>query len=200
MSFSCALVAIAAAFGKGDQLIAVFVFFGLGGFILLRYLGYFRFEFFGEGLSTLIEDRKSTKSIEQTIKEAELLVADVVDLSGFEVCLRKVAECMQFQEATITFYGEKGRLGSSNNRKGASNGIVCKTVSWSDGSKKGYFSRDKEFTAEFTLSGRNYDYGKIKYVFVDGRSELSVQDEVLLERVHDSFAAQAAKLRKSRFP
>ena len=47
ISFSCALVAIAAAFGKGDQLFAVFVFFGLGGFILLRYLGYFRFEFFG---------------------------------------------------------------------------------------------------------------------------------------------------------
>ena len=87
MAFSCSLVAIAAAFGKGDQLIAVFVFFGLGGFILLRYLGYFRFEFFGEGLS-LIEDRKSTKSIEQTI-EAELLVADVASLSDFEVCLHK---------------------------------------------------------------------------------------------------------------
>ena len=38
MSFSSALVAIAATFGKGDQLFAVFVFFGLGGFILLRYL------------------------------------------------------------------------------------------------------------------------------------------------------------------
>ena len=200
MAFSCSLVAIAAAFGKGDQLIAVFVFFGLGGFILLRYLGYFRFEFFGEGLSSLIEDRKSTKSIEQTIKEAELLVADVASLSDFEVCLRKVAEGMQFQEASITFYGEKGRLGSSNNENGVIDGIVCKTVSWSDESKKGYFSRDKQFTAEFTLSGRNYDYGKIKYVFVDGRSELSVQDEVLLERVHDSFAAQAAKLRKIKIP
>ena len=69
MSFSSALVAIAATFGKGDQLFAVFVFFGLGGFILLRYLGYFRFEFFGEGLSTPIKDRKSTKSIENAIKE-----------------------------------------------------------------------------------------------------------------------------------
>ena len=35
MAFSCSLVAIAAAFGKGDQLFALFVFFGLGGFILL---------------------------------------------------------------------------------------------------------------------------------------------------------------------
>ena len=109
---------------KGDQLFAVFVFFGLGGFILFRYLGYFRFEFFGEGLSSLIEDRKSTKSIEQTIKEAELLVADVANLSDFEVCLRKVAEGMQFQEASITFYGEKGRLGSNNNENGVIDGIV----------------------------------------------------------------------------
>ena len=38
MAGSCSLVAIAAAFGKGDQLFAVFVFFGMGGFILLRYL------------------------------------------------------------------------------------------------------------------------------------------------------------------
>ena len=35
MAFCCSLVAIAAAFGKGDQLFAIFVFFGLGGFILL---------------------------------------------------------------------------------------------------------------------------------------------------------------------
>ena len=48
MAGSCSLVAIAAAFGKGDQLFAVFVFFGMGGFILLRYLGYFRFEFLGK--------------------------------------------------------------------------------------------------------------------------------------------------------
>ena len=61
MAFSCSLVAIAAAFGKGDQLFAVFVFFGLGGFILLRYLGYFRLEFFGEGLSTLIARPKKHK-------------------------------------------------------------------------------------------------------------------------------------------
>ena len=71
MAFSTALVAVAAAFGKGDQLFAVFVFFGLGGFVLLRYLGYFRFEFFGEGLSSLMQDRKSTKTAEQSVKDAE---------------------------------------------------------------------------------------------------------------------------------
>ena len=38
MAGSCSLVSIAAAFGKGDQLFAVFVLFGMGGFILLRYL------------------------------------------------------------------------------------------------------------------------------------------------------------------
>ena len=73
MAGSCSLVAIAAAFGKGDQLFAVFVFFGMGGFILLRYLGYFRFEFFGEGLSTLMDDRKSTKSVEQAVKESRTI-------------------------------------------------------------------------------------------------------------------------------
>ena len=72
--FSCSLVAIASAFGKGDQLFAIFVFFGLGGFILLRYLGYFRFEFFGEGLSSLIKDRKSTKPLSKQLKDAENMV------------------------------------------------------------------------------------------------------------------------------
>ena len=57
---------------------------------------------------------------------------------------------------------------------------------------------DKEFVAEFQISGRNYSYGKIRYVFMDGRGNLSVQDEVLLERVHDAFAIFASGLRKSK--
>ena len=112
ISFCSSLVAIAAAFGKGDQLFAVFVFFGLGGFILLRYLGYFRFEFFGEGLSTLIEDRKSTKSVEQAIKEAEQLVSQSESLEQLDECLNKVGESMEFQRANISFYMVEGRLGS----------------------------------------------------------------------------------------
>ena len=119
MSFSSAFVAIAAAFGKGDQLFAVFVFFGLGGFILLRYLGYFRFEFFGEGLSTLMQDRKSVKSIEQSIKEAELLVAQSSSLDHLEKCLGKAAEGMQFQEAKISFYQNSSRLGVKLGEKNA---------------------------------------------------------------------------------
>ena len=31
---------------------------------------------------------------------------------------------------------------------------------------------------------------------MDGRSSLSVQDEVLLERIHDSISSFASKLRK----
>ena len=112
ISFCSSLVAIAAAFGKGDQLFAVFVFFGLGGFILLRYLGYFRFEFFGECLSTLIEDRKSTKSVEQAIKEAEQLVSQSESLEQLDECLNKVGESMEFQRANISFYMVEGRLGS----------------------------------------------------------------------------------------
>ena len=103
MAFSCSLVAIAAAFGKGDQLFAIFVFFGLGGFILLRYLGYFRFEFFGQGLSTLIEDRKSTKTVEQAIKDAEQIVSNAKSLEELEQCLCKVAEGMAISRGKNLF-------------------------------------------------------------------------------------------------
>ena len=88
-AFVCSLVAIAAAFGKGDQLFAVFVFFGMGGFILLRYLGYFRFEFFGQSLSTLIEDRKNIRTAEQSIKEAESMLQGVQQFRRITYCFRK---------------------------------------------------------------------------------------------------------------
>ena len=174
ISFCSSLVAIAAAFGKGDQLFAVFVFFGLGGFILLRYLGYFRFEFFGEGLSTLIEDRKSTKSVEQAIKEAEQLVSQSESLEQLDECLNKVGESMEFQRANISFYMVEGRLGSELKFE---NPTVGKVVSWRNPKHSGYFNREKEFTVEFPISGRNFTYGKAEYVFWDGRRKLSVQDD-----------------------
>ena len=158
MAFSCSLVSIAAAFGKGDQLFAVFVFFGLGGFIILRYLGYFRFEFIGQGLSTLMDDRKSTKSVEQSIKDAEQIIANSQSLENLEKCLGKAAEGMQFQKAKVTFFQENGKLGSPLNQK---NHSVGKVVSWSDYEQSGYFSRDKEFVVEFPIAGRNFAYGKI---------------------------------------
>jgi UDP-GlcNAc:undecaprenyl-phosphate GlcNAc-1-phosphate transferase len=194
MAFSCSLVAIAAAFGKGDQLFAVFVFFGLGGFILLRYLGYFRFEFFGEGLSTLMQDRKSTKSIEQAIKEAEQIVMQAETLDDLKDSLAKAAEGMQFYKASIKFFHSDKRLGAP---LGKNEPEVSKTIQWRDMEQSGYFSRDKEFSVEFSISGRNFAYGKAEYVFMDGRSSLSVQDEVLLERIHDAISSLAAKLRKN---
>jgi UDP-GlcNAc:undecaprenyl-phosphate GlcNAc-1-phosphate transferase len=193
MAFSCSLVAIASAFGKGDQLFAVFVFFGLGGFILLRYLGYFRFEFFGQGFSSLIEDRKSTKSVEQAIKEAEQIVSQAVSLEQLEECLKKAAEGMGFQEAKISFFYDSDRLGVELDQQNAKVGRI---VNWLDPKRSGYFSRDKDFTAHFPISGRNFAYGKAEYIFMDGRSSLSVQDEVLLERIHDTIATFASKLRK----
>ena len=196
MSFSCALVAIAAAFGKGDQLFAVFVFFGLGGFILLRYLGYFRFEFFGEGLSTLIQDRKSTKSIEQAVKDAEEMVVGSIDLDSLEACLGKAAEGMQFQEAKLSLFASDGLLGSDIDSK---THAVGKVISWRDPEQKGYFSRDKEFVVEFQIAGRNFAYGKMQYRFMDGRSSISVQDEVLLERIHDAISNLAGRLRKNEY-
>jgi UDP-GlcNAc:undecaprenyl-phosphate GlcNAc-1-phosphate transferase len=196
MAFSCSLVAVAAAFGKGDQLFAVFVFFGLGGFILLRYLGYFRFEFFGEGLSTLMQDRKSTKSVEQAVKEAEQIVMQSETLEDLEDCLAKAAEGMQFYKAKISFYHSDERLGSP---LGEEQPAIGKAIHWRDSEQTGYFSRDKEFSVEFSISGRNFAYGKVEYTFMDGRSNLSVQDEVLLERIHDAVSSFAARLRKNEY-
>jgi UDP-GlcNAc:undecaprenyl-phosphate GlcNAc-1-phosphate transferase len=196
VSLCCSLVAIAATLGKGDQLFAVFVIFGLGGLILLRYLGYFRLQFIGGSLSNLMEDRKSTKSIQQAVKEAEQIVANSVDLEALEDCLSKAAQGMQFQQATIRLYHEEGRLGSN---LGLENPSVGRVISWRDKEQSGYFSRDKEFVAEFPISGRNFAYGNVQYRFMDGRSSLSVQDEVLLERIHDSLANLAGRLRKQDF-
>ena len=196
MAFSCSLVAIAAAFGKGDQLFAVFVFFGLGGFILLRYLGYFRFEFFGEGLSTLMQDRKSTKSVEQAIKEAEQIVMQAETLEDLKDCLAKASEGMQFYKAKICFYHADERLGSPLEEE---QHAVGKAIHWIDSEQSGYFSRDKEFSVEFSISGRNFAYGKVEYTFMDGRSSLTVQDEVLLERIHDAMSSLAGRIRKKQY-
>ena len=192
-AFSCSLVAIAAAFGKGDQLFAIFVFFGLAGFVLLRYLGYFRFEFFGQSLTALIEDRKNIKTVEQSIKDAELMLQESVQFENLPEVLSKVAEGMQFHDATITFYEEDGKLGS---RMDSGSNTLGKKVSWSDSKYHGYYPRDKEFVAEFQISGRKYNYGKIFYRFTDSRNKLEVHEEVLLERIHDGLSAFAAKIRK----
>jgi UDP-GlcNAc:undecaprenyl-phosphate GlcNAc-1-phosphate transferase len=192
-AFSCSLVAIAAAFGKGDQLFAVFVFFGMGGFILLRYLGYFRFEFFGQSLSTLIEDRKNIRTAEQSIKEAESMLQGINRLDELTTVLEKAAEGMQFHEAIISFYEEGGKLGSKSISEESS---IGEKVSWKDPDFSGYYSRKNEFVAEFPISGRKYSYGKILYRFIDNRDKLEVNEEVLLERIHDGLSVFAAKVRK----
>ena len=192
-AFSCSLVAIAAAFGKGDQLFAVFVFFGMGGFILLRYLGYFRFEFFGQSLSTLIEDRKNIRSAEQSIKDAEALLQHVHTFDNLPKVLSKAAEGMQFHEAIITFYEEGGKLGS---RIDSGSNSLGRQVSWKDHKRSGFYSRDQDYVTEFQISGRQYNYGKILYRFTDNRDKLEVHEEVLLERIHDGLSVFAAKIRK----
>ena len=192
-AFSCSLVAVAAAFGKGDQLFAVFVFFGMGGFILLRYLGYFRFEFFGQSLSTLIEDRKNIRTAEQSIKEAESMLQGINRLDELTTVLEKAAEGMQFHEAIISFYKEDGKLGSRSNNEESS---IGEKVSWKDPNFSGYYSRKNEFVAEFPISGRKYSYGKILYRFIDNRDKLEVNEEVLLERIHDGLSVFAARVRK----
>ena len=159
-------------------------------------MGYFRFEFIGQGLSTLMDDRKSTKSVEKAVKEVEQLVANSVDLESLEDCLSKAAEGMQFQQATIRLFHEEGRIGSDLSLENPS---VGKVITWRDQEQSGYFARDKEFVVEFSISGRNFAYGKVQYRFMDGRSSLSVQDEVLLERIHDAISRLAGRLRKQDY-
>jgi len=130
------------------------------------------------------------------VKEAEQLVANSYDLESLEDCLSKASEGMQFHQATIRLFHDEGRLGSDLN---FDNPSVGKVITWRDQEQSGYFSRDKEFVVEFPISGRNFAYGKIQYRFMDGRSSLSVQDEVLLERIHDSLVNLAGRLRKKDF-
>jgi hypothetical protein len=143
-----------------------------------------------------MDDRKSAKSVEQTIKNNEQIIGNAENLEYLDKCLDKASEGIQFQKVKLTFFQENRRLGSPLDKE---NHSVGKVVSWSDYEQSGYFSRDKEFVAEFQISGRNYSYGKIRYVFMDGRNSLSVQDEVLLERVHDGLAILAGRLRKTEY-
>lgn len=191
---SCSFVAVAAALGKGDQLTALFVFFGLGGFILLRYLGYFRFEFFGQGFSSLLENRKSTRTAEQAVKEAEDMITQMEDLEGVSEALGKAAEGMQFQEVSLAFFQNEGRLGIEGESTDATD---QRNFYWKDREQSGFYSRDKEFLAEFGINGRNFLYGSVQYRFMDGRSKMDVQEEILLERIHDALASLAARIRKN---
>ena len=114
-------------------------------------------------------------------------------LDDLPAILEKAAEGMQFHEAIITFYKEDGKLGS---RISSGNNETGETVSWKDPEHSGYYSRKNEFVAEFPISGRKYNYGKILYRFIDNRDKLEVNEEVLLERIHDGLSVFAAKVRK----
>ena len=123
-------------------------------------------------------------------------MVELTDLEGLEDCMAKASEGMQYQEAKLSIFCSNGRLGSDI---GSTTHSVGKVISWRDPEQKGYFSRDKEFVVEFQIAGRNFAYGNIQYRFMDGRSTISVQDEVLLERIHDAISTLAGKLRKNDY-
>ena len=120
-------------------------------------------------------------------------MSNASSLEALEDCLSKAALGMQFHEAKISFFNSSNHLGVDLDEK---NPQIGKTIRWVDREQAGYYSRDKEFSVEFSISGRNFTYGKAEYLFMDGRSSLSVQDGVLLERIHDSISSLASKLRK----
>jgi hypothetical protein len=81
------------------------------------------FEFFGQGLSSLMKDRKSTKSIEQAIKDTESMVVGLDSLDNVQSCIQKASEGMQFHQVEVAFYSTNGRLGSNFDIK---NPTICK--------------------------------------------------------------------------
>ena len=105
MALGCSLVAIAAAYGKGDQLVAIFVFFGMGGFILLRYLGYFRFEiFWAEFFFNFGRSQKYSNIRTMRIKDAESLLVDIPSVDRLGDVLEKAAEGIQFKSGNDFFF------------------------------------------------------------------------------------------------
>jgi hypothetical protein len=141
----------------------------------------------------LIEDRKNIRTAEQSIKEAESMLQGINRLDELSTVLEKAAEGMQFHEAIISFYEEDVKLGSKCNSVESS---IGEKVSWKDPYFSGYYSRKNEFVAEFPISGRKYSYGKILYRFIDNRDKLEVNEEILLERIHDGLSVFAGKVRK----
>ena len=121
------------------------------------------------------------------------MLQGINSLDKLNAVLEKAAEGMQFHEAIITFYEEDGKLGSRINTEENS---IGEKVSWRDPDYSGYYSRKDEFIAEFPISGRKYNYGKILYRFIDNRDKLEVNEEILLERIHDGLSVFAGKVRK----
>ena len=115
-------------------------------------------------------------------------------LEGVAKALGKAAEGMQFQEVSLAFFKDKGRLGIEGESTDATD---QRSFYWKDPEQSGFYSRDKEFVAKFGINGRNFLYGSIQYSFMDGRSKMDVQEEILLERIHDALASLAARLRKN---
>jgi len=53
------------------------------------------------------------------------------------------------------------------------------------------------YSAEFPISGLRYVYGSINYQFLDGRQNLEVHEEILLERIHDAISSLAGRVRRA---
>jgi hypothetical protein len=154
-------VAVGAAFGRGDQLTALFVAFGLVGFVLLRYLGYFRLAGVGGGFLSLIKERESAKEAEQLVGELELEIGKAKKLDAVEGIVGRAASALGFARATMQFFEDDQIrvLGAESDSATKLRGVV----SWESGEQRGYFDRSKELKVEFELTGRRFCYGKATY-------------------------------------
>ena len=121
------------------------------------------------------------------------MLGQMNSIEEVQEALGKAAEGMQFQEVSLAFFEESGRLGIKGE---ATTSTTRQSISWKGPEQRGFYSRDKEFVTEFGINGRNFAYGSIQYRYMDGRSSLDVQEEILLERIHDALASLAARVRK----
>jgi UDP-GlcNAc:undecaprenyl-phosphate/decaprenyl-phosphate GlcNAc-1-phosphate transferase len=190
-----AAVAVGAAFGRGDQLTALFVAFGLVGFVLLRYLGYFRLATVGMGFRSLIRERESAKEVEQLVGELETEISRAKKLTAVEKIVGRAAPALGFARATMQFFEDEKICVLGTEVQSASSKIR-EVITWGHSLHRGFFDRSKEFKVEFELTGRRFCYGKAIYHFNDGRQELAVHEEILLERIHDAILDLAGRVRR----
>ena len=60
-----------------------------------------------------MQDRKSTKSVEQAVKEVENMTIGLDSLENIHSCIERAGKVCNSKEAEVSFYSTNGRLGSN---------------------------------------------------------------------------------------
>ena len=141
-----------------------------------------------------MQDRETSRVAEQVVKEVEGMVAISQDFGDLPKAIERASAALGFAEVKMSFFQEDGLLGVPSD---TSTRQVREVIRWTDSQYPGYFPRDRAFSAEFPINGLRYVYGSVNYQFLDGRQNLEVHDEILLERIHDAISSLAGRVRRA---